>query len=109
MSRRQLRTDDEAGFIRAFWDETMDLVQEEGVRVEWLLQLPVRTRSLELYGVAYKKDANGDEQFYAAFRQPYPTPSAARLHAALYRAAVRLSIEVRDTRRAIESEEQLTH
>lgn len=100
MSKRELRSDDEAGFLRAFKDEVFDLVAEHGVRVEFTLRLPVQAEGLVIHGEAHKRDAQGYEQLYAAFSQPYPTHVANRLHAALYRAAMRLSIEVRDRERA---------
>lgn len=100
MSRRELRTDDEAGFLRAFKDECFDLVETEQVRVEYTLRLPVGAQGLVIHGEAFKRDQEGFEQVYAAFDQPYPTHVANRLHAALYRAAIRLSVEVRDRRRS---------
>lgn len=96
MSRRQLKTDDEEGFLRAFRDEVLDLVADYGVRVEFTLRLPVYGVGLVIHGEAHKTDLAGDEQVYAAADQPYPTHSVARLHAALYRAAVKLGGAIRE-------------
>lgn len=109
MSKRELRSDDEAGFLRAFRDECFDIVAEEKVRLEFTLRLPIQAAGLVIHGEAFKRDAQGDEQLYATFSQPYPTHVANRLHAALYRAAIRLGVEVRDRRRAEEmGDEQAT-
>lgn len=100
MSRRELKSDDEAGFIRAWKDEMFDLANEEHVRLEVTLRAPVREAGLVIYCEALKRDDFGYEQVYAHFSQPYPSHSANRLHAALYRALVRLGVEIRDRRRA---------
>lgn len=103
MSKRELRSDDEAGFLRAFRDEMFDLVETHKVRLEFTLRVPVGTPGIVIHGEAFKRDNEGYEQFYAAFDQPYPTHTANRLHAALYRAAIRLGVEIRDRQRAEES------
>lgn len=100
MTRRQLKTDDEAGFLRAFRDEVFDLVADYKVRVEFHLALPVAGPGVVIRGFAYQKDGSGAEQLYAACEQPYPTHSALRLHAALYRAAIKLGGAIREAKRA---------
>lgn len=100
MSKRQLRADDEEGFLRAFRDECFDVVLTHSVRLEFTLRLPVQSPGLVIHGEAFKRDENGDEQVYAAFSLPYPTHTANRLHSALYRAVIRLGVEVRDRERA---------
>jgi hypothetical protein len=90
MSKRMLRSDDEEGFLRAFRDELIDLAEYYGVRIEATLRLPVMGSGLFIYLEAFKRDLEGAEQVYAAAEQAYPTPAAARLHAALYRASIRL-------------------
>lgn len=96
MSRRQLRSDDEEGFLRAFRDEILDMSLYYSVRVVFSLRLPVDRSGLVIHGEAYKEDANGYEQVFAVADQPYPTHSASRLHAALYRAAIKLGAAIRD-------------
>lgn len=98
MSRRQLKTDDEEGFIRAFRDEVMDLVSDYKVRIEFHLAIPVTRGGVEIRGIAYRNNANDDEQWYAQANQPYPSHSCLRLHAALYRAAVKLGGAIRERR-----------
>jgi len=100
MSKRELRSDDEAGFLRAFKDEAADICHEGGIRLVFTLRLPVGAPGLVIHGEAYKRDAEGVEQFYTSFSLPYPTHTANRLHAALYRCAIRLGVEIRDKERA---------
>ena len=100
MSRRQLKTDDEAGFLRAFRDEAFDLVGYYHVRVEFTLRLPITGEGLVIVGEAFKADASGAEQVYARSEQPYPSHSVLRLHAACYRAAVKLGGAIRERERS---------
>jgi len=100
MSRRQLKTDDEEGFLRAFRDEVLDLAEVYQVTVEFTLRVQVLTRKLVIHGEAFKRDSEGQEQVYAAAEQEYPSHSVVRLHAALYRAAVKLGGAIRERERA---------
>lgn len=100
MSKRELRSDDEAGFIRAWKDELFDLAETHRVRLVFTLRAPVGQQGLVIRGEAYKTDGEGYESLYAEWDQPYPTHTANRLHAALYRAVIRLGVEVRDRERA---------
>jgi len=95
MSRRQLKTDDEEGFLRAFRDEVMDLAKEYDVRLEFTLRVLVLNRKLCIHGEAYYLDPFGAEQLFAMAEQEYPSHSVARLHAALYRAAIKLGGAIR--------------
>lgn len=99
MSRRNLRADDEEGFLRAWRDEVLDLVATYPVRIEFLLCVPVRQPGMLIRVVAYHKDAQDAEQVYAVAEQPYPTHAATRLHAALYRAAIRIAGAIVERRR----------
>lgn len=94
MSRRQLKADDEWGFLLAYWDEVTDLSEDYKVDVTCDIR---RTR--ERGKIAFHLTATGIEggplegAFLVADLQ-YPSPSATRLHAALYSAAVRLAVAV---------------
>jgi len=100
MSRRQLKTDDEEGFIRAFRDEVRDLASTYNVVMEFTLRVQVLRPGLVIHAEAFRMDGNGADQVYAVADQEYPSHSVARLHAALYRAAIKLGGAIRDRERA---------
>jgi hypothetical protein len=88
MSRRQLKTDDEAGFLMAFCDDIRETELLYGVKIEVRL-VPGRTRGqVNIDCEAWKRHQDGGSERVAEFKGQYPTASAARLHAALYRAAI---------------------
>lgn len=88
MSRRQLKTDDEAGFLMAFCDDIRETELLYGVRIEVKLR-PGRNRGqVDIDCEAWKRVEGGGFEQVATFKGLYPTASAARLHAALYRAAI---------------------
>lgn len=93
-SNRGLKSDDEAGFIRAYRDEVWDNEELYHVRIEFQLRIRRDRPGLTIYGIAYKADESGQEQVVATAEYPYPSHSATRLHAALYGAAVRLSAAI---------------
>lgn len=105
MSKRQLKADDESGFIRAWKDEIADLASNEDVRIVVTLRAPVQAEGLVIHCEAFKWDWLDSDVLYASFSQPYPSHTATRLHAALYRALVRLGVEIRDRRRVEAGEE----
>jgi len=94
MSRRQLRTDDEAGFLMAFCD---DLAESEAlfqVQIECVV-LRSRVRGkLHINMIAYKVPRKPGDEPYAISNTEYPTASANRLHGGLYRAAIRIGGEL---------------
>lgn len=94
MSRRQLKTDDEEGFLRAFKDEVLDTEADYQVRI--YIQVTVRP---ERPGVTFvwsvfstAPDATGEALLNG--EQVYPTHSASRLHACLYRVAISISVAI---------------
>lgn len=99
MSKRQLKADDEEGFLRAYKDEVLDIASDHNVVIECRLLLPVTSGGLVIRMYALGELETGATVVMSTFDQPYPTHSATRLHAALYRAAVRLGIELREERR----------
>lgn len=99
MSRRQLRADDEEGFLRAYKDELLDVAHDHGCNISCSLVVPLMGTGVVIRLRAYRNGTGHPEECLATFDQPYPSHTATRLHAALYRAMVRLGIELRDKRR----------
>lgn len=88
MSRRQLKADDEGGFLMAISDdisETQQLYQVV-VKIEFK---PTNLRGhFRICASAWKDVGKPDERRVATWEGEYPTAQAMRIHAALYRAAV---------------------
>jgi hypothetical protein len=94
MSRRQLKTDDEAGFLIAVCDDLAESEALFGVQIEMVV-LRTRVRGqLNINCYAYKTPRKPADEPYATSTTPYPSASALRLHAALYRAAIRIGGEL---------------
>lgn len=92
MSKRNLRAEDEDGFIRAFNDETRDTELTYDVRIVWQLCKGRDANALYLRGTAHKADENDCEQVWAHTEYRYPTHRTNRLYAALYAAAIALNV-----------------
>lgn len=88
MARRQLRADDEEGFLAATWDDVKETELLYGVKVKMEFKLSSVRGKLRLETTAWKDVGKPVERIVAEFTSEYPTASAARLHAALYRAAI---------------------
>lgn len=88
MARRTLRTDDEEGFLAAVWDDTRETELMFGVKVKYELKLSSVRGKLRIETTAWKDVNKPTERIVAEFTSEYPTAAAARLHAALYRAAI---------------------
>lgn len=88
MARRQLKTDDEAGFLMAFHDDVRETEQLYGVEVGISIRLTKIRGTLEIRASAWKSDPIHGDRCVAVFETRYPTVSANRLYAGLYRAAV---------------------
>lgn len=99
MSKRQLRADDEEGFLRAYRDELLDVAHDHNCQISCSIVVPLRQPGLMIRLRAYQLDEHGREECLATFDLPYPTHTATRLYSALYRGMVRLGIELRDKRR----------
>jgi len=94
MSRRQLKTDDEEGFLLAVCDDLNESEALFNVQIEMVV-LRSRTRGqLHINCIAYKNPRKPGDEPYAISNTPYPSASATRLHAALYRAAIRIGGEL---------------
>jgi len=88
MSRRQLKADDEQGFLVAVSDDIAETQQLYRV----LVKIEIKPTSLRgrfrLVATAWKDVGKPEERCVASWEGEYPTAQAMRLHAALYRAAV---------------------
>lgn len=88
MGRRALKTDDELGFLAAVWDDTRETELLFNVKVRYEIKLVSIRGRLRIVGTAWKDVGKPTERCVATFESEYPTASAARLHAGLYRAAI---------------------
>lgn len=92
MARRQLKTDDEEGFLRAYKDEILDAQENYQVLIVMSIEVRAGRPGITLVGAAYSQAENATGLAIATVEQQYPTASASRLHAGLYRAAIGLSV-----------------
>lgn len=88
MSRRQLRTDDEDGFLLAFYDDMTETEALYHVKVKVEIKPSSVRGKVRMIATAWKDVGKPTERAVASFESNYPTASAARLHAALYRMAI---------------------
>lgn len=88
MARRALKTDDEVGFLMAFCDDVSETEQLYGVKVKVELKRTTKRGCVRLIATAWKDVGKPTERAVASFESEYPTASASRLHAGLYRVAV---------------------
>lgn len=88
MSRRQLKADDEVGFLVAVSDDIAETQQL--YRVEIMIEvIPTSRRGQFRIGArAFKGRGGPNERVVATWFGEYPTAQATRFHAGLYRAAV---------------------
>lgn len=88
MSRRALKTDDEAGFLMAIYDDVKETEALYGVKVKIEIKLTTRRGVIAIHASAWKDVGKADERAVALFTCEYPTASANRLYAGVYRAAI---------------------
>lgn len=88
MSRRTLKTDDEAGFLLAIYDDVSETEAMFGVKVKLEFKRTNRRGCFQLHASAWKDVGQPAERCVATWVGEYPTASANRLHAGLYRAAI---------------------
>jgi hypothetical protein len=94
MSRRTLRTDDEAGFLMAFCDDLAESEKLFNVQIEVVI-LRARVRGkIHINCIAYKNPRKPSDAPIAISNTEYPTSAANRLHGGLYRAAIRIGGEL---------------
>jgi hypothetical protein len=94
VSRRQLKTDDEWGFLLAFWDEVRDLERDYDAVVTWDIRLSSKRGVISIHGRATGSEEGPLKGAVIHAQLEYPSASVARLHAALYSAGIRLSVGV---------------
>lgn len=94
MSRRTLRTDDEAGFLIAISDELAENRALFNCHIELTLATTSTRGKFDIIAKAYKRPRVDDSPPYAITITPYPSVSANRLHAAFYRACIRIGGEL---------------
>lgn len=88
MSRRQLKTDDEMGFLMAIYDDLKEneLLFKSSCVIE--LRPTAKRGHFEWIVSAYKATGEGGEPLMLTTRTPYPSVTANRLYASLYRAVI---------------------
>jgi len=94
VSRRQLKTDDEWGFLLAFWDEVRDLERDYDAVVTWDIRLSSKRGVISIHGRATGSEEGPLKGAVIHAQLEYPSASVLRLHAALYSAGIRLSVAV---------------
>lgn len=88
MSRRALKSDDEAGFLMAIYDDIVETEALFRVKVKIEFKRTNVRGQFQLRATAWKDVGKPNERCVAEWEGQYPTAQAARLHAGVYRAAV---------------------
>lgn len=88
MARRALKTDDEAGFLMAVYDDWCENELMFGVQIEMRLVRGKQRGTFDIVCDVYKSSDELGRQLLETTRTPYPSHSANRLHAGLYRAQI---------------------
>lgn len=88
MSRRQLKSDDEAGFLLAVSDDIAETQQMYRVVIKVEIKFTERRGQFRMIASAWKDAGKPNERCVATWEGEYPTAQAARFHAALYRTAI---------------------
>jgi hypothetical protein len=94
MSRRQLKSDDVDGFLRAAWDELEDTSRHYGVTVVLDVRRSLRSRSFSFHAAATRVDEEGNLRPAGDARMDWPSEKYNSLHALLYRLAMALNHQV---------------
>lgn len=88
VGRRQLRTDDELGFLMAFYDDVRETEELYRVKVKTEIKLTSKRGQIRIISTAWKDVGKPTERVVAEFECEYPTAKANRLHGGLYRSAI---------------------
>lgn len=88
MSRRTLKSDDEAGFLMATYDDLAETAQLYRVELKVVIKPSGVRGRFRMEAQAWKDVGKPAERCVATWSGEYPTAQAMRFHAALYRAAV---------------------
>lgn len=93
MSRNQLKSGDEEGFLLACYDDIRETEQMYGVVISCELAPGRRRGDWSFVMTARQRSQDGPGEVYATGAYPYPSPSARTLYGAFYRACVRIGAE----------------
>jgi len=93
MSRNQLRSGDEEGFLLACHDDIRETEQMYRVHVQCELVAGRKRGEWRFLMTAVRKAPDGSAVLFATGEYPYPSASARTLYAAFYRACVRIGAE----------------
>jgi hypothetical protein len=99
-SNRGLRSDDELGFLMAITDEWHDLEDEHQCVISFYILPGSRRGDLTLSLAALRSSPGGKTETVGVYLGQYPSHTANRLWGGLYRALVRLGVEIREHDRA---------
>lgn len=88
MSRRQLKADDEEGFLMAVSDDILETQQLYRVVIKMEFKPTSLRGRFRIVASAWKDVGKPDERRVATWEGEYPTAQASTLYAALYRSAV---------------------
>jgi hypothetical protein len=90
MSRRNLKADDEEGFLKAVSDDVHETESLYRVKVKIEFKALSARGKFRIIATAWKGVGTLEERCVAEWNGEYPTLQAMRVHAALYRAVVGL-------------------
>lgn len=99
MAKNALKSDDVAGFLRAYTDEIAELEKEHQVIV-FATWTPARQRGvLEFRLSAWAEGDRRGNSPRASYTAHYPNAFVGSLHAFLFQCAIRLGTQLRDLKR----------
>lgn len=90
MSRKQLKTADGEGFLRAYWDLVGDMHKEYGVDCKFRVMSSSRRGVLVFTLAAQSLQADARAPVVASYTAEFPNASVGSLEAFLYRCAFKL-------------------
>jgi hypothetical protein len=96
MGRSQLKADDAAGFVTAFWDELKDASEMYGVAITLDIRLKVNRGGVSFHAMALRAGVEGGAQLAGTARVDWPSDKYTSLHACLYRLAMALNHAVQE-------------
>jgi hypothetical protein len=94
MSRRQLKSEDVDGFLRAAWDELEDTSKCYSVNVLLDIRRNLHSRSFSFHAMAIRNDEEGNARIAGEARMDWPSEKYHSLHALLYRLSLALNHQV---------------
>lgn len=94
MARRQLKSDDVEGFVRAFWDEVRDIELRYECHVSLDIRLSEHRGEVKFVGTVTEEVENAAERLIAVTDRVFPSHRYTSLHALLYNLASALNVAV---------------